>query len=131
MRKLSLFVVAFTLLLSAAPARAHHSFAAEFDASKPVKVTGTVTKIEWTNPHVWFYADVKDESGKVTTWGFEMGSPNALQTDSGWTFNTMKVGMVVTVVASRAKDGSNKGNTSTVTVNGKRLGGASSQGPAQ
>ena len=121
-----------TMLLGTIPALAHHSFAAEFDATKRVTLTGVVTKVEWTNPHVWFFVNVKDETtGQLTNWGFEMGSPNALQTDGGWTFNTMKVGMVVTVVASRAKDGSNKANTSTVTVNGKRLGGASSGGPAQ
>ncbi|HLQ76662.1 MAG TPA: DUF6152 family protein [Terriglobia bacterium] len=125
-------VAVTTLLWGAIPAMAHHSFAAEFDGTKRVTLTGVVTKVEWTNPHVWFFVNVKDEeTGKLTNWGFEMGSPNALQTDGGWTYNTMKVGMVVTVVASRAKDGSNKGNTSTVTVNGKKLGGASSGGPAQ
>jgi hypothetical protein len=124
--------VIIALLTLAVPVFAHHSFAAEFDAAQRVTLTGVVTKVEWTNPHVWFWVNVKDEnSGQLTNWGFEMGSPNALQHDSGWTFNTMKVGMVVTVVASRAKDGSNKANTSTVTVNGKRLGGASSQGAPQ
>jgi hypothetical protein len=114
------------------PAFAHHSFAAEFDAAQRVTLTGVVTKVEWTNPHVWFWVNVKDEkTGQVTNWGLEMGSPNALQRDGGWTPNTMKVGMIVTVNASRAKDGSNKANTSAVIVDGKKLGGASSQGPAQ
>jgi hypothetical protein len=114
------------------PAFAHHSFAAEFDAAQRVTLTGVVTKVEWTNPHVWFWVNVKDEkTGQLTNWGLEMGSPNALQRDGGWTPNTMKVGMIVTVNASRAKDGSNRANTSAVIVDGKRLGGASSQGPAQ
>ena len=130
--RLIAILVVSSLMSAALPAFAHHSFAAEFDAAQRVTLTGVVTKVEWTNPHVWFWVNVKDEkTGQFTNWGFEMGSPNALQHDSGWTFNTMKIGMVVTVVASRAKDGSNKANTSTVSVNGKRLGGASSQGPAQ
>ena len=124
--------ITFSLLAAGAPLLAHHSFAAEFDASQRLTLTGVVTKVEWTNPHVWFWVNVMDEkSGKIVNWGFEMGSPNALSRDSGWTVNTMKVGMVVTVVASRAKDGSTRANTSTVTVNGKRLGGASSQGTVQ
>ena len=125
-------MAALALLVGTVPAMAHHSFAAEFDANQRVTLSGVVTKVEWTNPHVWFWVNIMDEkTGKPVNWGFEMGSFNALSRDGGWIVNTMKVGMVVTVVASRAKDGSNKANTSTVTVNGKRLGGASSQGPAQ
>jgi hypothetical protein len=133
MKSRIMIAVAILILLAfALPAFAHHSFAAEFDAAQRITLTGVVTKVEWTNPHVWFWINVKDEkTGLLTNWGLEMGSPNALQHDGGWTFNTMKVGMIVTVTASRAKDGSNKANTSAVIVDGKRLGGASSQGQTQ
>ena len=125
------FVVIATILcvlLTSIPVLAHHSFAAEFDASKPLKLTGTVTKLEWTNPHTWFFIDVKGEDGKITNWGFEMGSPNGLMR-AGWTRNSMKAGDVVTVEASRAKDGSNNANARSVTLasTGKTLFAASSQ----
>jgi hypothetical protein len=130
---LAVFVVGLGLLLSAGPALAHHAFAAEYDSKKPVKLTGTVTKLEWTNPHTWFYIDVKDDSGKVINWGFEMGSPNILLR-AGWTRNSMKVGDVVTVEGVGAKDGSNNGNVKAVTLasTGQRLFGSLNQGqPAQ
>ena len=116
------------VLLTALPLLAHHSFAAEFDASKPLKLTGTVTRLEWTNPHTWFFIDVKGEDGKITNWGFEMGSPNGLMR-AGWTRNSMKAGDIVTVEASRAKDGSNNANARSVTLasTGKTLFAASSQ----
>ncbi|RPH53371.1 MAG: hypothetical protein EHM89_20180, partial [Acidobacteria bacterium] len=121
-------VAALGLLVAAVPVIAHHSFAAEFDANKPVKVTGTVTKVEWKNPHVYFYIDVKEDDGKVTNWGMEMGSPNGLMRQ-GWTRNSMKVGDVVSVEGSRARDGSAIGNARAVVLasTGQRLFAASSQ----
>jgi hypothetical protein len=127
--RLAVIVAGLALLLSAGPALAHHAFAAEYDAKKPIKLTGTVTKLEWLNPHTWFYVDVKDDNGKVTNWGFEMGSPNILLR-AGWTRNSMNPGDVVTVEGSRAKDGSNNGNVKVVTLakTGQQLFAASSQG---
>ena len=115
-------------LLWAAPAVAHHAFATEFDATKPITLRGVVTKVEWMNPHTYFYVDVKDaQTGKVANWACEMGSPNGL-TRQGWTRNTLKVGMVVSFDGTRAKDGSNKANARNVLVDGKKLGAASSEG---
>ena len=127
--KLVTAVVAATALVAlAAPVFAHHSFAAEFDVAKPVTLTGVVTKVEWMNPHTYFYVDVKDSaSGKVTNWACEMGSPNGL-TRQGWTRNTLKVGMIVAFEGTRAKDGSTRANARNVTVDGKKLGAASSEG---
>ncbi|MBZ5576035.1 MAG: hypothetical protein LAP40_05690 [Acidobacteriia bacterium] len=122
-----LLVVGFGLLV-AAPAWAHHSFAAEYDSKKPVTLKGIVTKVEWNNPHVYFYLDVTDDGGKITNWGFEMGPPNGLQR-AGWTRNTMKVGDEVVVEGTMAKDGSNQANARSVTManSGKKLGAASSE----
>ncbi len=105
MPKLSAIVLAaFSLVLSAWPASAHHSFAAEYDSNKQVTVKGVVNKVAWVNPHAYVYIDVKDENGKVTTWAFESLSPNALARQ-GWTRNSLKVGEEVTVNGYLAKDG--------------------------
>lgn len=107
--------LAGALLLSAATAVvAHHSFAAEYDGSKPVKVIGVVTKVEWTNPHIWFFVDVKDAQGRVTNWGFSGGPPGVLQR-RGITKNAMKTGDVIVVEGFRARDGSNNASGGRVT----------------
>jgi hypothetical protein len=129
---LAIVAAGFALALTSAPAQAHHSFAAEFDADKPVELTGEVTKVEWTNPHAWFYIDVEGEDGTFANWGFEMGSPNGLMR-AGWTRNSMQVGDVVTVEGSQAKDGSHNANARSVTLaaTGQRLFAASSQPDAR
>jgi hypothetical protein len=144
--KLAVFLASMAMLTVAVPIAAHHSFAAEFDATKAVKLTGAVTKIEWQNPHTYFYIDVTEicegapaaagqqtawkcapaDKAKAPNWGLEMGSPNGLMRQ-GWTRNSMKIGDVVTVEGSAAKDGSNIGNARTVMVGGQRLFAGSSQ----
>lgn len=129
MTRLRVFA-ALWLALAPAAASAHHSFAAQYDASQPVTLQGVITKVEWMNPHTFFYIDVTDEKTKKTTnWAMEMGSPNGLMRQ-GWTRNSMKVGDKVTVEGSLAKDGSPTGNARTVMLEatGKRLFAASSQG---
>jgi hypothetical protein len=106
--------------LSLPAALAHHSFAAQYDRSKSVTLTGTVTKIEWMNPHVYFYMDVKGDDGKVTNWACEMGNPAGLYR-RGWKKEALKIGGTVVVAGSLAKDGSSLLNASTVTLDGKRL----------
>ena len=114
MRTKLVCLTAGLLLAAAAPMLAHHAFAAEYDSTKPVKVTGTVSKVEWTNPHIWFYVDVKDDSGKVTTWGFSGGPPGMLQR-RGITKSVLKIGDTVTVEGFRAKDSSTNGTGGNVT----------------
>jgi hypothetical protein len=114
-------LLAGVALLAPAGALAHHSFAAEYDTKKPVSLKGTVTKVEWTNPHARFYLDVKDESGTVTNWNFELASPNVL-TRNGWNRHTLNVGDTVTVEGAQAKDGSQMANArSVVLADGKKV----------
>ena len=124
---------ALALIIAAAlatPSLAHHSFAAEYDSKQPINIKGAVTKVEWMNPHVYFYIDVRDEqTGKITNWAFEMGAPAVIQRN-GWTRNSMKIGDLVIVEGTRAKSGAPHGNARSVTLaaTGKKLGAGSSEG---
>jgi len=123
----ALFVVAFGVLLLSLPIRAHHSFAAQYDRNKPITLNGNVTKLEWMNPHIYFYMDVKDASGAVVQWSVEGGAPNTLYR-AGWRRDSLKVGDVVTVEGFLARDGSKLANMSTVQLaDGRRIFGLSSQ----
>ena len=121
-----------TVAVLPVPVAAHHSFAAEFDAAQPITIRGKVTKISWTNPHVWVYLNVADEkTGKVENWGFEMGAPQQVRA-RGWDRDTLKTGDELIVEGSRARDGSSRMNARNVTwaATGKKLGAASSEGAA-
>jgi hypothetical protein len=132
MRRGLCFVVAAAGLALTIPAGAHHSFSAEFDRDMPVTVTGTVTKVEWMNPHARFYVDAEDENGKVVNWDFELASPNNLMR-RGWTRKSLQIGDTITVTGFRARNHPHVGNASTVTdANGKRLfAGSSSENETQ
>ena len=122
-------VLAVLLAAGAVPSEAHHSFAAEYDSTKPVTVTGVVTRVEWTNPHAYIYVDVKDKDGKVESWGFEMGPPHMLQ-NAGWKKNSLTIGEQVTVDGWMARNRTQYANARKVTrvSTGEVLGAASSGG---
>jgi len=123
-------VLAGLAVAMAQPASAHHSFAAEFDANKPVTLQGTVTKLEWQNPHIWVYLDVKDDRGNAQPWQCEGGPPNTL-TRNGWSINSLKVGEQVTIDGVLAKDGSKTCNARLVKLpDGRSVFAGSSGGDA-
>jgi len=115
-------------LVSAQALSAHHSFAAEFDRNSPVTLTGSVTRVDWGNPHIWVFMDVKDDTGKVSNWGVEGGAPNALFRN-GWRKDSLKVGDTVTVEGFKSKDGLPRANANRVTLpDGRRVFAGSSSG---
>jgi hypothetical protein len=134
--KLGVLAAGLSLWPGVSPVSAHHSFAAEYDEKKPVKVTGIVRKVEWTNPHSRMYLDVKDANGAVTVWNFEFGSPNHLFR-AGWSRNTVKEGDQITIEGWGAKDGSRLAQTREVILaDGRKVpgfagGGDSGGAPAQ
>jgi hypothetical protein len=126
--KRTALVVIGVALLSAQTLSAHHSFAAEFDRNSPVTLTGSVTRVDWGNPHIWVFMDVKDDTGKVSNWGVEGGAPNALFRN-GWRKDSLKVGDTVTVEGFKSKDGLPRANANRVTLpDGRRVFAGSSSG---
>ena len=129
--QLGFLAVGLAVIATAAPLLGHHSFAAEYDATKPVTLKGAVTKVEWTNPHARFYIDVKDDSGTVVNWNLELASPNVL-VRNGWSRKSLGIGDVISVQGSLAKDGSNMANARVVTLaDGRRIFAGSSGGDGQ
>ena len=129
-RGVSFATLVLAWMLGALPVLAHHSFSAEYDATKPVKVTGVVTKVEWMNPHIWFYVDEKNSDGTVTHWAFSGGAPGQLMR-RGIMKDVIQPGMTVVVEGFRAKDGSNNANGSKVTFPDGRMVFTASQEPDQ
>ena|SRR2546421_8040541 len=129
MRTRGIVLTAALLLAGSIAALAHHSFDAEYDRNKPVTLKGTLTKMEWMNPHIWLYVDVADEKGAVTKWQIEGGAPNSLRRN-GWNRDSVKEGEMVTIEGSMAKDGSHTANARSIVVaaTGKRLFAGSSEG---
>jgi Family of unknown function (DUF6152) len=127
MKRIASFVLGVALLLPHT-VTGHHSFDAEFDRNKPVTLKGSVTRVDWGNPHIWVFIDVKDETGKVSNWGVEGGAPNALFRN-GWRKDSLKVGDMVTVEGFRGRDGSQRANANRVTLpDGRRVFAGSSVG---
>jgi hypothetical protein len=126
LRRAASALIVLLLLVSVGSLRAHHSFAAQYDRNKPVTLKGTVTKVEWANPHIYFYVDVRTPDGKVENWALEGGAPNSLYRN-GWRKDSLQVGHVVTVDAWLAKDGSKLANMRAVVLDDGRqvLGGSS------
>ena len=114
-KSLAVLVAGLGLIVASAPLSAHHAFAAEYDSTKPITVSGTVTKLEWLNPHARIYVDVKDEKGNVANWDFELGPPNGLMR-RGWTRNSLKPGHLVTVSGFLSKTAAHGANARTVTL---------------
>lgn len=120
-KKFSIAAVVALALAGAAPLAAHHAFAAEFDVNQPVKVKGTITKVEWVNPHAWLYVDVKGDDGKVVNWRFELGAPNAM-IRLGWRKDSVPPGLEVAITGFRAKNGEAVANgRSIILPNGREL----------
>ena len=118
MKRVTILLIGI-LCASAIPLAAHHSFAAEYDGTKPVKVTGTLKRVEWMNPHIWFYLDVRDEKGNVTSWGFSAAPPGVLMR-RGIAKEVLKLGSVINVEGFRARDGSNNASGGKVTFSDGR-----------
>jgi hypothetical protein len=120
-------IIAVGLIAISTEALPHHAFSSVFDPDHPLELSGTVTKVDWMNPHTWFYIDVETDDGSIENWGFEMGSPNAL-VRRGWSHDSLKVGQIVNVVSVRARDGTLRGAVRSVTLeSGERLFGAQNE----